>query len=277
LPKIDTTRFQYLIAEIPESQFPDKINIFIKGMNVPEKKEKGAKVAQSVVEVTPGLSAADPEKLYELKIINESNFSTTVAGKKIAKLDIPFNLIKSISAWAQRSDIEDSTPVNVTMYVTTQNNQASTDGIWTSRFTLSQQPLTPTYLIDFLANGTPIGQIGQMIGTLVGQAASVLADLLMPTLPSPKALASKFLGPAAAPVQQALALLAQQYAKVKPYIDLAVQIAEAVVEIITAIAEGDEEKLKQILFKYLPPVLTFLFELIPEQALVDAGVYQFKG
>lgn len=277
MPKIDTTRFQYLIAEIPESQFPDKINIFIKGMNVPEKKEKGAKVAQSVVEVTPGLSAADPEKLYELKIINESNFSTTVAGKKIAKLDIPFNLIKSISAWAQRSDIEDSTPVNVTMYVTTQNNQASTDGIWTSRFTLSQQPLTPTYLIDFLANGTPIGQIGQMIGTLVGQAASVLADLLMPTLPSPKALASKFLGPAAAPVQQALALLAQQYAKVKPYIDLAVQIAEAVVEIITAIAEGDEEKLKQILFKYLPPVLTFLFELIPEQALVDAGVYQFKG
>lgn len=264
MARADLERFPKLIIEIPESEFPDKIRIIMKGRKI--SKNKTAQLAFK--------AAAGP--VYLLTIWSESNFKNKSADgkKKVVKVDMPFNEIISVSGWAQRNNFEDLTPVNVNMFTTTSSGLPSAtgttrslDGVWSYQFTLNKQELTVDYCTTFLTDGTPVGQMTQAVATFAGQAATVVAKSLLPTPPTPKAIAAKLLGPAAIPVQTFLAVVGQQIAQMRPTITTVVAIAQAIAGIAKDPGSAKE---------YLPMVFSFLFEFIPKEDIAKV-IYDFRG
>jgi hypothetical protein len=132
---------------------------------------------------------------------------------------------------------------------------------------MNKQELTVDYCTSFFVNGTPVGQIGQAVANFASQAATIVAQGLLPALPTPKAIAAKLLGPAAPAVQTFIATVGYQLAKYKPTVEVIVGIAQAITSIIR-----DPSSAQQ----YLPLVFSFLLEFLTKEILADT-IYDFQG
>lgn len=270
MPRVDKQRFPKLIVEIPVEQFPTELKIMMRGTNMVL-----SKTAELVASSTPVVHNFSDSPAGEPFFISDKDFKDTSPDgkKKIAKLKTPFNVIYSTSGWAKRENPEDTTKIEIFMYTTTENGIKSTngqsglEGVWAYRMTLQKQALTPAYCVDYIVNGTEIGQIGSTVGQLVSQGAGAVSEIMNPKLPTPQAIASKLLGPAAAGIQGVIAQNAQILAQVKPKIDLALSIATAIQNII---------KDPKSAIQYLPIIFNFLFEFIPKEEL-EKVIFAFKG
>lgn len=275
MARVDLERFPLLIIEIPIDQFPENgdIKITMRGRKVEPANNIANRTAQLAFETLPG----SIERITSLTTWTASDFKgTSPDGKRktTRNLKMPYNEVESVTAYAKRDDPEDDTPITVNMYTTTsgglksaQGTTISLEGVWSFQMTLTKQDITPSYATEFLTEATDPGQIAGQVGQVVGQAAQLIAGFINPALPSPKALAAKLLGPAAAPIQSAIAIITYQIAKYKPIVDTTLQVANAVAGIVE-----DPQQATQ----YLPVVLNFIFEIIPEDDLAKV-IYSFKG
>lgn len=283
MARVDKERFPKLIAQIPEEQFPDKLNIVITGNNYTTP-NKTSQLALQTGDQALGSPFAQGGGLPDSqKIIKEGDFggSQKIGGVNylVAELETPFGNIKSVRGWASREDFENETPVEVRMFTATPNRTASApgqnssvglEGVWVYEFTMRKQSLNPEYIADYLLNGTGAGNAAQsasQIVPLVTQGAKAFAEGQLPAPPTPKAIASKLLAAGAAPVQQALALVGQQYAAIKPKVDQATAVAQA----IKGIVEDP-----QTIITYIPLIMGFIFELIPKEEIAKV-IYDFEG
>lgn len=280
MARVDLERFPLLIIEIPVDQFPENgdIKITMRGRKINTEDTLANRTSQLAVELLPG----NIERLTSLVTWTSSDFvATSPDGQRrtTRNLKMPFNEVQSVTAYARRDDPEDNTPISVNMYTTTSGGLKSArgtttnlEGVWAFQMTLTKQDITPAYATDFFVEATDPGQITGQIGALVTEAAQIVAGVLVPSLPSPKALAAKFLGPAAAPIQAAIATITDTIAKYKPIVDTTLAVATAVSNISQSIASGNLDELTQ----YLPVVWSFAFEIIPQENLSKV-IYDFRS
>lgn len=280
MPRIDLDRFPLLIIEIPVDQFPEDgdLRITMRGRKINTEDTLANRSNQLAVELLPG----NVEKLTGLTTWTNSDFvATSPDGKKktTKNLKMPYNEVIDVMAYARRDDPEDDTPITVNMYTTTsgglksaRGTTTSLEGVWAFQMTLTKQDITPAYATEFFIEGTAPGQITSQLGAVVNEAVQIVAGVLSPSLPSPKALAAKFLGPAAASIQSAIATITDTIAKYKPIVDVTLQVANAVSNIARSIASGDLDELSQ----YLPVIWSFAFEIIPQENLSKI-IYDFRN
>lgn len=283
MPRVDKERFPKLIVQIPENQFPDKLSVIMVGNNYTTP-NKTTQLALQTGDQALGSPFAQGGGLPDSQnIISEIDFesSQTIGGVKysVAELETPFSNIKSVRGWAQRDDFENTEPIDVTMFTATPNKTSSTpgqpssaglEGVWAYQFTMRKQALNSEYIADYLLNGTGAGNAAQtasQIVPLVTQGAQIFAQQQLPALPTPRAIASKLLAAGAAPIQQSLALVGQQYAAIKPKVDQATAVAQAIRTIIED---------PQSIVTYIPLIMGFIFELIPKEEIAKV-IYDFEG
>lgn len=291
MPRIDTDRFPTMIIEVPVEQFPDEIKIFIVGRNIVKEK-----AVQLTFEAYQNLTNTPP--LEDTRIYTENDFKKTSpdGSKKIAKVKTPFNSITSVRGWASRNDFDDTTPINVNVYTTTQSGRRSSrknttanngnergplqtaelNGVFSVAFTMQKQPLTATYCIDYIINGSVVAEAATTLNPLIQQFIAGFGLVLAPQPPSLKAIGSKFLGPAAAQIQSLIAVGVQQFATIKPIADQVTAITLAVTNFTQAIASGNPTVVTAAAFQYLPILFNFLFELVPKEDVAKA-IPDFTG
>lgn len=271
MPLVDIVNFPKLILMIPQSQFPDNVKIVMKGRVVP----RGAdgKTLQLAADAKSQLGIPQ-ESPYSFTTWTESTFSQSNNGYKVAEVSAPYDEIISVVAYAHRKDFADNTPIDITIFTTRSNNQPSAtnttfnlDKVWAVKFSMTKQTTDASYVVQFVEDTIPIAQAASIIAQFASFFGQIIAKLMAPSLPSPKAIASKLLGPASAPIQSALATIAEQYAKVKPTVDQITAAATA----ITAIAQDP----KQIV-NYLPAIMTFLIQFVGQDKIAEI-IYDFKG
>jgi hypothetical protein len=273
MPRIDIKTFPKLIIQIPQAEFPDGIKIAMQGRTVPQAGD--ARTLQLATNMSSTLGIALPtEQQYSTTIWTESSFKKTLDGNKIAELKAPYDEIFSVVAYAHFKDQKKDDPITISMFTTRQNNAPSgtgttynLEGVWATQFTLTKQVIEPNYIAKYAQDVIPINQTITLVTQFVGFFADIISKLLMPSLPTPKAIASKFLGPASAPIQMAIATIAEQYAKVKPTVDQVVTAAQA----IAAIAANPAE-----IVTYIPAIITFLLQYVPQEKLAEI-IYEFEG
>lgn len=272
MPRVDIVTFPKLIIQIPTDEFPDAIKIVMQGRMVP--KQADARTAQLASNAIKS-SGLPTESNIEYTTWTESNFSKTINGMKTAEVKAPYDEVYGVIGYAHRKDSKNDTAVNVSMFTSRSNNTPSStgsttynlDSVWATRFTLTKQKIDAAYIVSYVDNTIPIKQAASIITQFAGFFGDMISKLMMPSLPTPKAIASKLLGPAAAPVQNALATVAEQYAKIKPTVDQVVATAQGIVAIVQ-----DPKKLVQ----YLPAIMAFLMQFVPQDKLAEV-IYEFNG
>jgi hypothetical protein len=272
MARIDIVSFPKLIIQIPTDEFPDKIKIVMTGRVVP--KEGNAKTADLV---------AKAKKLANLPALptmsattwTETSFKKEINGQKTAELKAPYDEVESVVAYAHRKDTKNEDPINVRMFTSRQNQAPSSskestvnlENVWATYITLSKQKIDSNYIVQYVSDTISLDQVASVITPFTTFFGDIISKLMVPSLPTPKAIASKLLGPAAAVVQSALATAAEQYAKIKPTVDQLVSAAQAVVSMV----QNPEE-----IVTYLPLLMTFLLQFIPQETLAEV-VYEYHG
>jgi hypothetical protein len=235
MPRIDKEQFPKTLIKIPDSEFPDNITIVFKGNDFtkPDVSKNTELVAKTADEafgspVQRGATGAS-EMFQQFEFIYKDSFTQTRKIKgvsyKIARIDTPFTNLSQVRAWAHRENWENNTPINIEMTVSPESvsNINELGFVWNRRITLRKYPeLSIDYSVDYILNGTLLavgGQLASMITPFMNAITMALAGEMLPSLPTAKQLASKYLGPAAPFVQQGLAIINTQYSKVKPYVD----------------------------------------------------------
>jgi hypothetical protein len=268
---VDIVNFPKLIIQIPQAQFPDNLKIVMRGRKTASGGDAHTLQLQSEARSSGGLPANDP---FTFTTWTESNFTVSRGTNKVAEVAAPYDEILSVVGYAHRNDSSNDTEVDVTMFTARPNSQPSAtsttynlDSVWAFKMALTKQVIDSNYIVGFVDDTTTVGQGGSLITQFASFFGQIVAALINPTLPTPKAIASKFLGPAAAPVQQLLATTADQYAKVKPVVDEVVVAADAVAKIAQNPA---------VLVQYLPVLMGFLIQFIGQDKLAQI-IYEFKG
>ncbi len=275
MPTVDKDRFPKFIIQIPEEEFPDKLKIVVTGRETfagaDAKKQQLAAEARSLAVGAAGQPLTAP---YFTKTYEEGDFKKTINGKKTAELKTPYDEISLIVGYAHREDPEDETPVNVNIFTTTQSSYPSArsttynlSGVFAYNFTMVKYNMDADYITQYIKEATPVGQAGQVaaqFGTLIPQ---VIAAIMNPSLPTPKQIASKVLGPAAAKVQNAIAKGAETVAKVKKTTDQIQEIINAIKELITN---------PETAVQYVPVIVGWLIKYVGQEKISEI-VYSFRG
>lgn len=231
--QIDKEQFPKTMIKIPKEEFPDKLTIVFKGNDLtkPDYGRKAELVASSADQALgspiSGAASGASEAVQMFEFIGLEAFGEEESIKgvnyKIARIDTPFSNLTSVRAFASRDNWENTTPINIEMTATPESRTNIEGSIWNRRITLRKHPeLSIDYSIDYIMNGTALaigGQLASLVGPFMTSITTVLSGEMLPTVPTAKQLASKLMGPASAYVQQGLAIINTQYAKVKPYID----------------------------------------------------------
>ena len=270
MPTIDIITFPILIISIPSAQFPDKLKIVMTGRKNPIVSNNTAQLAANA-KVASGVPATSPSQTTTW---TESVFTQTQGDNKIAKLTPPYNEVDSVVGYAHRDDDTNDTAINVTMYTTAANAQPSSltttfnmSSVWGYQFTMTKQTMDATYIVGFVGDTTPVGQTASLITQFSSFFSQIVAQIMSPSLPTAKQIASIFLGPAAAPVQQGIASVASQYAKIQPTVNQITTAASSIASIISDPAN---------IIKYLPAIVAFLLQFIPQKDIAKI-IYEFRG
>lgn len=271
MPRADLERFPLLIIEIPIEEFPEdgNIKITLTGRKVKEV----SKTAALAVEAVPGRFEFQSSTVTWTQ--DDFKGTSPDGKKKVTKnIKMPFNIIQGVAGWARRDDPDDDTPINVNMYTTTSSGLKSArgnvrrlEGVWAFRFVMTKQDITPAYAKEYLTQGSSAGQAIKTLQQTAANATTLVTSLINPTPPTAKSIAAKLLGSSSSDKQSGLAKAAHQAAKYRPIIVKAIAVASALNQIIR-----NPEQLLQ----YLPVILAFLFEVIPQEQLAKI-IYDFKG
>ncbi len=272
MPTIDIVTFPILIISIPSSQFPDKLKIVMEGRSIPTGADANTQQLAANAKAASGAPAPSPTQTTTW---TESNFNQTQGDNKIAKITPPpYNEIDRVVGYAHRNDDTNDTPINVTMYTTKANAQPSSttttydlSSVWGYQFAMTKQNMDSTYMVEFVSDTVPIAQAATLVTQFSSFFAQIAQQIMQPTLPSAKQIASIFLGPAAAPVQQLIASVGSQYAKIQPTVNMITQAAAA----ITNIASNPAS-----IITYLPQIVNFLLQFIPQKDIAQV-IYEFRG
>jgi len=272
MPRVDIVNFPKLIIQIPQDEFPDKIKIVMTGRVTP--KQADARTADLLAKAK---KLASLPALPEMSTTTwtETSFKKVIGVQKTAELKAPYDEIESVKAYAHRKDTTNEDPINVRMFTSRQNQAASSskestvnlENVWATYITLNKQEINSTYIVQYIQDTIPVGQAASIITQFSTFFGDIISKLMVPSLPTPKAIASKLLGPAAAVVQSALATAAEQYAKIKPTVDQLVSAAQAIVSMV----QNPEE-----IVNYLPTLMTFLLQFIPQEKLSEV-IYEYQG
>lgn len=255
MARIDKDQFPIIIIKIPEDQFPDKLSIVIEGSNVDTQRSKNTQLAIEALDagfdtpfdkVNPNevgnvniSSAGVSANLKWPKFYTESAFNQSFKSRgvnfKAAVIDTPFNNLESVNAWAHRDNWEDNTEIEIEMFASSDLKDISAAGpVWSRRMTLRKYGELPIdYAVGFLLNGNPYGKAGKLIKAIIPLVQALLLFLtedLKPNVPTAKQIAMKLLGPSANIVQQKLAYLEEQYAKVKRMMNEVQRLLDIMVE-----------------------------------------------
>lgn len=271
MPRADLERFPLLIIEIPIEEFPEDGDLKIKMTG--RKIQEVNRTEQLAVEAIPGRF----EFLTKTVTWTQSDFKGTSPDgkKKVTKnIKMPFNDIRAVSGWARRDDPDDDTQITVNMYTTTSSGLKSArgtvtdlEGVWAFRFVMTKQDVTPAYAQEYLTQGTAAGEAAQTLASVTANATQLVTALVNPSPPTAKSIAAKLLGSKSNSVQSSIASAAYQNAKYRPIIATALAVGAALNQIIQ-----NPETISQ----YLPVVLAFLFEVIPQEDLAKV-IYDFRG
>jgi transglutaminase-like putative cysteine protease len=271
MAKVDLERFPDLIIQIPEEEFPDTVKIVMQGRKVPLGNDaQKAQLAANAKE----LSGVPAEPNYLLTTWTESDFKKSINGKKTAEVKMPYDEVVNVVGYGHREDPEDDTPINVSMFVTTRSRRPAAtsttynlDGVWAYNMTLRKHQIDSNYVVQYTREATTVAQVGAGVGALAGFIGQIMAFIVAPSLPTPKQIASKLLGPAAAPVQSAIASASQQIAKAKKTAAQVKTVVNAVLGIV-----GDPATIVD----YLPAILNFILQYIPQEDLSQVFP-EFRG
>ena len=270
MPTIDIVTFPILIISIPSAQFPDKLKIVMTGRKNPTIDSNTAQLAANA-KVAAGVPAPSPSQTTTW---TESAFTQTQGDNKIAKLTPPYNEIDAVVGYAHRNDDTNDTPVNVLMYTTAANAQPSSltttfnmSSVWGYQFTMTKQTMDATYIVGFVGDTTPVGQTASLVVQFSSFFSQIVAQIMNPSPPTAKQIASIFLGPAAAPVQQGIASVATQYAKIQPTVNQITTAASSIADIINNPAD---------IINDLPAIIAFLLQFIPQKEIAKV-IFEYKG
>ena len=271
MPRVDRKRFPRLIIQVPESEFPDNIKIIVTGRTLLLGAQgKTAQLAQ----VAKSGTGATAQPSYFTTNYTENDFKRTINEKKTAELKTPYDEIVNIVGYAHREDPKNETVVNVSLFTTTQSgypsgkgSTANMEGVFAYRMTLTKQNMDAAYISRYVQEATPIGQTASLIANFTSLLGQVMAVILNPSLPTPKQIASKLLGPAAAGIQNAIASNADKVAKVKKTADQLKQAANAIQNVIS-----DPKSIVQ----YMPVIIGFLIKFIGQEKIAEI-VYDFRS
>jgi hypothetical protein len=271
MPVIDIQTFPILIISIPTAQFPDKLKIVMTGRKTPTAQDANVAQLSANAKVAAGVPAASPSQTTTW---TESVFTQTQGTNKIAKLTPPYNEIDRVIGYAHRNDDTNNTPVNVLMYTTAANAQPSAtsttfnmSSVWGYQFTMTKQTMDATYIVGFVGDTTPVGQTASLVIQFGSFFSQIVAQIMNPSPPTPKQIASVLLGPAAAPVQQGIASVATQYAKIQPTVNQITVAASAIATIASNPAS---------IINFLPAIISFILQFIPQKDIAQI-IYEFKG
>jgi len=272
MPFVDRKRFPKLIIQIPIEEYPDKLKIIVTG----REKLQGSKgnTAQLSSETKSGALGQPITPTYFTKTYTESDFKKTINGKKTAELKTPYDEIVKTIGYGHREDPEDDTPINVFIFTTTQSQQPSArgttynlEGVFAYNFVMVKYNMDSAYVSEYVEEGTPAGQGARTIAKFAQFIPQVIAAIVSPSIPTPKQVASKVLGPTAAPVQKTIAENAKTVSTVKKESEKAKRVVNAIKNIAsdpTATAQ------------YIPVVTEYLIKHIGQDKVAEV-VYSFKG
>jgi hypothetical protein len=270
MPKVDRTRFPRLIIQVPEAEFPDKLKIILTGR--PLLAGGQGNTAQLAADAR-SLSGRPAQPSYFSTTFEEGEFRKTLNGLKIAELRMPYDEVVNAVGYGHRDDPEDDTPINVSLFTTTQSglpsmkgNSYNLEGVWAYRLTLTKQPLNSAYVTQYIQEGTAVGQTASNVAAFAQILAQIMAAIVSPALPTPKQIATKVMGAAAAQVQNAIASNADKIAKVKKTADQVRTVANAIQNII-----ADPSSIAT----YMPVIIDLLIRWRKDD--VAKVVYDFRG
>jgi hypothetical protein len=272
MPIIDRKRFPKLIIQIPEEEYPDKLKIVVTGR--PQLQGGAGKTAQLASEAKSGSLGQPVTPTYFTKTYTESDFKKTINGKKTAELKTPYDEIVNTIGYGHREDPEDETPINVSMFTTTQSSQPSArnttynlQGVFAYNFTMVKYNMDSQYITQYVKEATPVGQGASVASQFTQYIPQVIAAIVNPSLPTPKQIASKVLGPAAAPVQKIIAENAKTIATIKKEAEKAKRVVNAVKNIAS-----DPSSVAT----YIPVLIGYLIKWIGQDKIAKV-VYSFRG
>ncbi len=273
MPLIDIITFPILIISTPTAQFPDKLKIVMSGYNTSTTADANAYQSQVAANAKVAAGGTTAPTIVSTTW-TESVFTETQGDNTIAKLTPPYNNISGVVGYAHRNDSNDNTEVPVTMYTTQPNATPSSttttydiSSVWGYQFTMTKQTMNSTYIAEYVNDTVPIGQTASIISQFSGFFGTIVSEIMKPTLPTAKQIASIFLGPAAAPLQMAISSVASQYAKIQPTVNQIVTAASAIQSIIQNPAN---------IINDLPAIIAFLLQFIPQSTLAQI-IYEFRG
>jgi hypothetical protein len=272
MPRVDRQRFPRLVIQVPEGAFPDNIKVIVTGRALLQ--GAAGKTAQLASEIKSGALGQPVTPTYFSTNYTESDFKRTINGKKTAELKTPYDEIVNVIGYAHREDPKDDRPVNVFLFTTTQSGYPSArgstvymEGVFAYQMTLTRQNLNAAYITRYIQEATIAGQVTAIAGNFAALLGQVMAIIVAPSLPTPKQVASKVMGPAAAPVQNAIATNADKVAKVKKTTAQLKQAANAIQNIIS-----DPSSIAQ----YMPVVVGFLVKFIGQDKIAQI-IYDFRS
>lgn len=269
---IDRQRFPKLIIQIPEEEYPDKLKIVITGR--PKLQGGAGKTAQLASEAKSGALGQPVTPTYFTKTYTESDFKKIINGKKIAELKTPYDEIIGTVGYGHREDSEDDRSINVSMFTTTQSQYPSAkkttynlDNVFAYNFVMVRYSMDAAYIAKYIQEATPVGQGAAVAAQFTQYLPQVIAAIVNPSLPTPKQIASKFLGPAAASVQKIIAENARTIATIKKEAEKVKQVVNAVKNIVS-----DPSSVAQ----YIPVLIGYLVKWIGQEKISEI-VYSFRG
>jgi len=272
MPLIDKQRFPKLIIQIPEEEYPNKLKIVITGR--PKLQGGAGKTAQLASEAKSGALGQPITPTYFTKTYTESDFKRTINGKKTAELKTPYDEIIGTIGYGHREDPEDDTPVNVSMFTTTQSQQPSArgttynlQGVFAYNFVMVKYNMDAAYITQYVKEATPVGQGVAVAAQFTRYIPQVIAAIVNPSLPTPKQIASKVLGPAASSVQKIIAENAKTIATIKKEAEKAKRVVNAVKNIAS-----DPSSIAQ----YVPVLIAYLIKWIGQDEIAKI-IYSFRG
>lgn len=272
MPTVDRKRFPKLIIQIPEEEYPDKVKIVITGR--PQLQGGAGKTAQLASEVKTGALGQPATPTYFTKTYTESDFKKTVNGKKVAELKTPYDDIRGVIGYGHREDPDDETPVNVSIFTTTQSQQPSSrrttfnlEGVFAYNFVMVKYNMDSAYITQYIREATPVGQGAAVAAQFSQFIPQVISAILNPALPTPKQVASKVMGPAAAPVQSFIASNAKTIATIKKEATKVKQVVNAIKNIA-----ADPSSIAQ----YIPVLIGYLIKWIGQDKISEV-VFSFRG
>lgn len=271
MPRIDRQRFPRLIIQIPEAEFPNNLKIIMTGRSLLQ--GSAGKTAQLAREAKSGGLGQPVTPTYLTTIFKETDFKKTINNQKTAELKTPYDEVVNVVGYGHRDDPEDDMPINVTMFTTTQSglpsirgNSYNLDGVFAFRLILTKQPLDSAYITRYVQEATTAGQTTSIIANFAGILGQIMAAIINPALPTPKQVASKVMGPAAAGVQNAIASNADKVAKVKKTSAQIKTVANAIQNIISN---------PNAIATYMPIVIDLLIKWRKDD--IAQLVYDFRG